>query len=175
MRGRHERHITSSEPQTSLVRIALNVLLIDDFDTTLSVKDNLAQTTGPKQSGVCGRAWKRSEYPYKCRTCERDPTCIICLTCFKSAEQEKAEARRQIPYHMHINLEFIETVHLTSAMLLEVLAMAVSKARGDVHRWIISKSFQYFLRNSMKQAFPVPPENTREYIMFATRCLMRGD
>lgn len=93
----------------------------------------------------------------------------------KSADQEKAEARRQVPYHMHINLDFIETAHLTSAMLLEVPAMALSKARGDIRRWPISKSFQYFLRNSMKQAFPGPPENTRDYIMFATRCLMRGD
>lgn len=93
----------------------------------------------------------------------------------KSPEQEKAEARRQVPYHMHINLDLIETAHLTSAMLLEVPAMALSKARGDVRRWPISKSFQYFLRNSMRQAFPGPPENTRDFIMFATRCLMRGD
>lgn len=93
----------------------------------------------------------------------------------KTPEQEKAEARRQIPYHMHINLDFIETAHLTSAMLLEVPAMALSKSRGDIRRWPISKSFQYFLRNSMKQAFPGPPENTRDYVMAATRCLMRGD
>lgn len=93
----------------------------------------------------------------------------------KTPEQEKAEARRQVPYHMHINLDFIETAHLTSAMLLEVPAMALSKARGDVRRWPISKSFQYFLRNSMKQAFPGPPENTRDFVMAATRCLMRGD
>eukprot|EP00177_Eucheuma_denticulatum_P003551 GFKZ01006424.1.p1 GENE.GFKZ01006424.1~~GFKZ01006424.1.p1 ORF type:complete len:948 (-),score=199.50 GFKZ01006424.1:397-3240(-) len=93
----------------------------------------------------------------------------------KTPEQEKAEARRQVPYHMHINLDFIETAHLTSAMLLEVPAMALSKSRGDVRRWPISKSFQYFLRNSMKQAFPGPPENTRDFVMAATRCLMRGD
>ncbi len=93
----------------------------------------------------------------------------------KTPEQEKAEIRRQIPYHMHMNLDFIETAHLTSAMLLEVPAMALSKSRGDVRRYPISKSFQYFLRNSMKQAFPGPPENTRDYVMAATRCLMKGD
>lgn len=93
----------------------------------------------------------------------------------KTPDQEKAEARRQIPYHMHINMDFIETAHLTSAMLLEVPAMALSKSRGDVRRWPTSKSFQYFLRNSMKQAFPGPPENTRDFVMAATRCLMRGD
>lgn len=93
----------------------------------------------------------------------------------KTVDQEKAELRRQIPYHMHINLDFIETAHLTSAMLLEVPSMALSKSRGDVRRYPISKSFQYFLRNSMKQAFPGPPENTRDYVMAATRCLMKGD
>jgi translation initiation factor 3 subunit C len=93
----------------------------------------------------------------------------------KTPEQEKAEMRRQIPYHMHVNLDFIETAHLTSAMLLEVPSMALSKARGDVRRWPISKSFQYFLRSSMKQAFPGPPENTRDYVMAATRCMMKGE
>lgn len=93
----------------------------------------------------------------------------------KTPEQEKAEMRRQIPYHMHLNLDFVETAHLTSAMLLEVPAMALSKARGDIRRWPISKSFQYFLRSSMKQAFPGPPENTRDFVMAATRCMMKGE
>jgi translation initiation factor 3 subunit C len=93
----------------------------------------------------------------------------------KTPEQEKAEMRRQIPYHMHVNLDFVETAHLTSAMLLEVPSMALSKARGDVRRWPISKSFQYFLRSSMKQAFPGPPENTRDFVMAATRCMMKGE
>jgi translation initiation factor 3 subunit C len=93
----------------------------------------------------------------------------------KTPEQEKAEMRRQIPYHMHINLDFVETAHLTSAMLLEVPSMALSKARGDIRRWPISKSFQYFLRSSMKQSFPGPPENTRDFVMAATRCMMKGE
>eukprot|EP00172_Hildenbrandia_rubra_P002189 Plantae.Rhodophyta-Hildenbrandia_rubra.ctg2883.p1 GENE.Plantae.Rhodophyta-Hildenbrandia_rubra.ctg2883~~Plantae.Rhodophyta-Hildenbrandia_rubra.ctg2883.p1 ORF type:complete len:947 (+),score=228.93 Plantae.Rhodophyta-Hildenbrandia_rubra.ctg2883:180-3020(+) len=93
----------------------------------------------------------------------------------KTPEMEKAERRRQIPYHMHIPLELIEAAHLTSAMLLEVPAMALSRSRGEVRRRALSKSFQYFLRNSMKQAFPGPPENTRDHVMSATRCLMKGD
>ncbi|GAB0490476.1 hypothetical protein MMPV_001713 [Pyropia vietnamensis] len=93
----------------------------------------------------------------------------------KTPEEEKAELRRQVPYHMHLSLDFIETAHLVSAMLLEVPAMALHRVKGDGgRRRAVSKSFQYFLRNSMKSAFPGPPENTRDHVMAATRCLMKA-
>ncbi len=42
----------------------------------------------------------------------------------RSAEQEKLERRRHVPFHMHINLELMECVYLTSAMLHEIPYMA---------------------------------------------------
>ena len=42
----------------------------------------------------------------------------------RSVEQEKLERRRQVPFHMHINLELMECVYLTSAMLQEIPYMA---------------------------------------------------
>ncbi|KXJ27749.1 eukaryotic translation initiation factor 3 subunit C-like protein [Exaiptasia diaphana] len=91
----------------------------------------------------------------------------------RTPEQEKIEKRRQVPFHMHINLELLECVYLTSAMLMEVPYMAAHA--HDLRRRIISKSFHYQLRLSDKQTLVGPPESMREHVVAASKAMMTGN
>jgi translation initiation factor 3 subunit C len=97
----------------------------------------------------------------------------------KSAEQEKAEKRRQVPYHQHINLDLLEACHLISAMFLEVPNMAgalVDAELGSTRRpRVISRTFRKFIDQYNHQVFNGPPEQTRDFVMRAAKGLMQGD
>lgn len=69
----------------------------------------------------------------------------------KSAEQENLEKQRQMPFHMHINLELLECIYLTSSMLLEIPNMAMNS--HDSRRKVISKPFRRMLDYSERQVF----------------------
>ncbi|XVF08093.1 hypothetical protein REPUB_Repub06bG0196400 [Reevesia pubescens] len=49
--------------------------------------NNLAKSS-TDQHGVCGAVWGSNDIAYRCRTCEHDPTCAICVTCFKNGNHK---------------------------------------------------------------------------------------
>ena len=91
----------------------------------------------------------------------------------KNPEQEKAERRRQIPYHMHINQDLMEACYVISAMLLEVPNM-VTEETSDRPRHTF-RNFRRHMENMDRQVFVGPPENTRDHVMMAARSLKTGD
>merc|ERR1719383_553144 len=91
----------------------------------------------------------------------------------RSNEQEKIEKARQMPFHMHINLELLECVYLVSAMLIEIPYLSAHEY--DARRRMISKSYYQQLRSSERQALVGPPESMREHVVAASKAMRNGD
>lgn len=89
----------------------------------------------------------------------------------KDPEQEKIERRRQVPYHMHINPDLLESCHLISAMLLDLPQIN----RPAAHQQLVSKTFRKYMNSYRQQLFSGPPENTRDIIMASARALLAGE
>ena len=92
-----------------------------------------------------------------------------------SPEQERLERQRQLPFHMHVNLELLECVYLTCSMLLEIPLLAQTGSSPDVKKRIISKTYRRMLDYHERQMFTGPPENTRDHIMQASKALAAGE
>lgn len=90
-------------------------------------------------------------------------------------EQERLERQRQLPFHMHINLELLECVYLTCSMLLEIPLLAQTGSSPDIRKKVISKTFRRMLEYTERQVFQGPPENTRDHVMQAAKALANGD
>lgn len=92
----------------------------------------------------------------------------------RTAEQERAERQRQLPYHMHVNLEVLESAHYICAMLLEVPNIAMQSIDPNNKRQI-SRVLRRELEKYDKQIFTGPPENAKEAVISAAKALQRGD
>ncbi|PAA58436.1 hypothetical protein BOX15_Mlig025805g1 [Macrostomum lignano] len=90
----------------------------------------------------------------------------------RTPEQEKLEKRRQMPYHMHINLELLECVYLVSAMLLEIPSIAAHE--NDQRRRMISKNFHHVLKINERNTVNGPPESMREHVVAAAKAMRQG-
>ena len=66
-------------------------------------------------------------------------------------EQEKAERRRLVPYHMWINLDLVEAVHLVTAMLLELPNLAHNAYDPKRRSAPVSRTFRRYLDQHERQ------------------------
>uniref|UniRef100_A0A2P2JXD8 E3 ubiquitin-protein ligase n=1 Tax=Rhizophora mucronata TaxID=61149 RepID=A0A2P2JXD8_RHIMU len=52
----------------------------------VAAQQNLSRLSAGR--GVCGAVWGRNDIAYRCRTCEHDPTCAICVPCFQNGNHK---------------------------------------------------------------------------------------
>ncbi|ORM40218.1 Eukaryotic translation initiation factor 3 subunit C [Babesia sp. Xinjiang] len=90
----------------------------------------------------------------------------------KPPEQERAEKRRLLPYHMHLNIELIECINNICACLLESANLAKSTINN---REVISRQFRRMYEMHEKQIFVGPPENNRDVVMCTFKLLQTGN
>lgn len=91
----------------------------------------------------------------------------------KPVELEKEELKRQVPYHMQINLQQLDCVYMISAMLLEIPNIAENQFL--VNKRVISKNFKKLIEQYDAKAFQLAPENYRDQIVYAAKQLNKSN
>lgn len=88
-----------------------------------------------------------------------------------------AEKQKLLPFHMHINLELLECVFMTTSLLIEIpaLAAAASSSTKDSKRKGGIKSFKSKLDFHDKQYFTGPPESIKDHLIYASKYLQKGN
>ncbi|XP_078178382.1 proteolysis 6 isoform X3 [Carex rostrata] len=78
----------SSEPQPSSESYTIALCWIQWLmfrqDPQVSLQTLAEKSAGTR--GVCGSVWGHNDLAYRCRTCEHDPTCAICVPCFQNGD-----------------------------------------------------------------------------------------
>ncbi|VDD79948.1 unnamed protein product [Mesocestoides corti] len=92
----------------------------------------------------------------------------------RTPEEEKRERALQMPYHMHINTELIETVYLISATLQEMPALAASQD-NDIRTRVFSKAFMMALRIHDRATLIGPPETPKDHVIAASKAMRLGN
>lgn len=86
-------------------------------------------------------------------------------------KQIRKEKERYIPYHLHIDTELVDFIHMTCAMLLEIPNIS----KSFIDRNIISRPFRKLVDSADNALFNGPPEQSREYVIYAARSLYHGE
>lgn len=87
-----------------------------------------------------------------------------------------AEKQKLLPFHMHINLELVECVFMTSSMLIEIPALAATATTAkDSKRKTTIKSFKSKLEFHDRQFFTGPPESIKDHLIYASKALQKGN
>ncbi len=92
----------------------------------------------------------------------------------KTPEQERLERQRQLPSHMHLNVELIDCVFLTCSLILETPQTAffsMKSACQQDRKMYQSRHLKRLVEAMERSAYSGPAENSREALVLAARKL----
>ncbi len=91
-----------------------------------------------------------------------------------SKEEDLLEARRRmLPYHMHFNIDLVESAHLIAGMFVEV--PLVAEYGWHQIKSMQSRHFRWQFWRFLSQTQIVHSDWSREHILAAAKALMEGD
>ena len=93
----------------------------------------------------------------------------------KSAEVDRAERRRLLPYHMHLNIELIEAAYGLSAMIMEVPNLSKWIGTDMVTASRRLGKYKRQLDSYDRQLFAGPPESAKDSIALAGKALLNDE
>ena len=88
-------------------------------------------------------------------------------------KQMRTEKKRFIPAHLQIDCELVDFIHMIWAMLLEI--PNISRNEYNIESNIISKPYRKLIDSADQTLFNGPPEQSREFVIYASRSLYHGD
>ena len=75
-------HIDEAKVKEELLD-PLEMFICCDTNPESVFKSLAGQNAPPSQ---CGKLFKMGDATYSCRDCAHDPTCVLCVDCFKTSE-----------------------------------------------------------------------------------------
>lgn len=94
----------------------------------------------------------------------------------KSAEADRAERRRLLPYHLHLNIELIEAAYNLASLVLEVPHLSKSLLSSDANTFSRRMAkYRRQLESYDRQVFAGPPEFAKDAIALAGKAILNDD
>jgi len=85
----------------------------------------------------------------------------------KTQDEEMEEKKRQVPPHLQINLDLLDSVYMTTSLMLEV--PNISENKFDVHRKVISRNFRKLIEQYDLKGIQFVAQSSRDFIVNAAR------
>jgi len=116
-----KQHITNKVLYNrAVIQVGLSAFRLGQFDLANEILTEVCQTPKLKESLAQGVSNMRQQE--------------------KTREEENEEKKRQVPTHLHINLETLDCVYMTTSMFLEIPNITVNKFVVQKH--VINKNFR---------------------------------